>query len=180
MSLKKILISFTFIIVLLLIIPAVNANPVYNPYSLVFPYVISCIFGYFSTIGIEYLIGYGFIRRTQLEYNPFLKGIVLINLITYPIAQLIVIIFYSIMVPVYLIYVIISVEVFVIILECFLLFYWFKRHDKNGDMGFGKINSKLRIFSYSLIANIISFLIGSIIVLPFLPFTSIFYLYFYF
>ncbi|MBY9016021.1 MAG: hypothetical protein KGD68_10050 [Candidatus Lokiarchaeota archaeon] len=171
---KKILISFTFIIALLLIIPTVNANPVYNPYSLVFPYFISCIFGYFITIGIEYLVGYYFIRRSQLEYNPLLKGIALINLITYPIAQLIVILFYLIMVPDYFIYIIISLEVFIIILEWFLLFNWFKRHVENGVMGFGKINSKLRLFGYSLIANVISFLIGSIIVLPFLPFTSIF------
>ena len=88
MRLKKILISFTFSIVLLLIIPIVNANPVYNPYSFVFPYVISCFIGYNSTIVVEYLIGYSFIRRTQLGYTRFLKCIVFINLITYPLAQL--------------------------------------------------------------------------------------------
>ena len=180
MRLKKILISFIFIIALLLIIPAVNADVVYNPYSFVFPYVTSCIIGYHSTIGIEYLIGYGFIRRTQLENYRFLKGILFINLITYPLAQLVVIIFYLVMVPDYLISVIISVEVLIIILEWFLLFNWFKRNGNNGDMGFGKIISKSRIFGYSLIANATSFLIGSIIVLPFLPDTSIFYLFFFY
>lgn len=180
MRLKKIFISFTFSIVLLLIIPTVNANPVYNPYSFVFPYLISCFIGYNSTIGVEYLIGYSFIRRTQLEYTRFLKCIVFINLITYPLAQLLVIIFYLVMVFDYLILVIISVEVLIIILEWFLLFNWFKSHEKDGDMGFGKITSKSRIFGYSLIANVISFLIGSILVLPFLPDTSIFYLFYYY
>ena len=180
MRIRKILVSFTFFIILLSLIPIVEANPVVNYYYYYsfISYIVVCFIGYFSTIGIEYLISFGFIHRTQAEKKRFFKGILITNSITYPLAQLLVLIFFLVMVSDYLVLVILSVEVIVIFLEWFLLFTWLNRQSKNGDMNFVRNVSNFRVFIHSIIANILSFLFGSLMFLAIFPVISIFYLIF--
>jgi len=158
-------------VVFLVLIKETVANMGFTPLNYLPYYFMYCFIGYFLTVIIEYLIGYGFVGNSPF----FSKAIILTNLISYPIAQFILGVFYFIIYPQYLIYIIILVEFIVILMEWFLLYHFYKTCNKDGSNCFGRLNTRFRILYYCILANLVSYLIGSILFIFIFPETSIFF-----
>jgi len=157
----------TFLLVLLLLIlltPSIKANPVPpTPLDFSVSYFFTCIVGFFATILCEFGIGFFMIRKAKTVKPFFFKTILSVNAITYPLTQLIVYFFALITLPMYLIYVILLIEVFVIVSEWILITIFFKKNRSNHLLG--EAISSPYIFIYSLIANIVTYLIGLLILI---------------
>ena len=153
-------------VVFLILIQECLANMAVTPLTYLPYYYGSCIVGYFLTVIIEYLIGYRFADKSPF----YLKGILLTNFISYPIALFTLGLFYFIMYPQYLIYIVIIVEIMVILIEWFVLYHFYKKCDC-----LGKLNTKIRILNFSILANISSYILGSILFIGLFPETSLFY-----
>lgn len=153
----------TIILFLILLIPSISANPVPpTPQDISISYLFTCVAGFFLTIVCEFGIGFIMIRKARTVKPFFIKTIFSVNAITYPLTQLIVYFFALITLPMYLIYVILLIEVFVIVSEWFLVTTFFKR--KRDFALLGENNSIPYLFIYSLIANMVTYLIGLLLI----------------
>ena len=153
----------SIILFLILLIPQIKANPVYPSIQQLFePYLVICIFGFFGTVLCEYGIGYFLIHKARENKSPILKIIFTVNAITYPITQIFVYFFALITLPNYLGYVILLIEVIVIASEWLLITLTFKKRNEIHHLG--EYNSKSHLFIYSVIANMITYLLGLLVV----------------
>ncbi|MFX1592918.1 MAG: hypothetical protein ACFFCL_09510 [Promethearchaeota archaeon] len=153
----------SIILFLILLIPRINANPVYpTTHDLSGAFLIICTFGFFGTVLCEYGIGYFMIHKARENKSPIFKIIFSVNAITYPITQIFVYFFTLITLPNYLGYVILLIEVVVIASEWFLITLFFKK--RNEIYHLGEYNSKSYLFIYSSIANMATYLIGLLVV----------------
>lgn len=171
MQLKKALLKLSLIVLTFFpTIQFVCANPLFPPISLfevTIQYLLLCLFGFFIVIVIECSIGSLFTINKRLEPKFLLKNILIINAITYPLAQLIGIIFYFYYLPIFI------VEIFVIIAEWILVFNIFTKH-RTVEVEH-KFNLRILLFIFSLMANFLSFLVGVLIFInPYAHFWGLF------
>jgi hypothetical protein len=155
----KIYSVITLFLVLFHLIPVIKANPVaLTPQVMTVQYFITCVFLFFGTVGCEYAVGYYIIHNARDSKLEFLKVIFSINAVTFPITQIFVYFFALITLPNYLFYIILLIEIFIIISEWLLITLIFK---KNLEINyFEENNSKPRLLFYSVVSNMITYLIG--------------------
>ena len=151
------------LMLLLSLIPAVSANPVFiGPDLNDFFYVLVILpITFISTIIIEFVVIYLFLRNNGIEPLELRKPVIAVNFLTFPITQIIVIFFMEQYSPVNGL--ILLVELFPITLECFLYLKIFKYY--NQLKYFIPISVK-KTFLTLITANLITFTIGFLIYPP--------------
>lgn len=150
-----------FLMLLLSLIPLVSANLIFIGPDLHDLYYLLVILPnlLISTIIIEFVVIYIFLRNHGIEYLKLAKPVIAVNLLSFPITQIIVI---SFMNP----YSIINGSIFLVVLfpitlECFLYLKIFKYYNKLYYFLF-PISVK-KTFLTSITANSITFTIGLLI-----------------
>lgn len=162
-STKKVTFYISLILFLILQIPMIKANPVLPSFQFISVfYIVSCIFGFVGTIICEFFIGSLMIHDAR-KYKPFFfKVIFSINSITFPVTQLVVYFFMLSVFQIYIVYMILLIEIFVIVSEWLLINLILKKGRGNNILG--ESNSRSHLFLYSIIANMITYFIGVLIV----------------
>ena len=149
---------------LLSFIPLVSANPVYigpDLNDLIYLLVILPI-TFISTIIIEFVVIYVFLRNNGIEQFQLTKPVIAVNFLSFPITQVIVIFFMNQYTPINGF--ILLVELFPITLECFLYLKIFKYYNQLKYFEFPV--SVKKTFLTSITANLITFTIGLLIYPP--------------
>jgi hypothetical protein len=163
MQLKKsMLILCVFLLTKIFAMQSVRANPILPPlFDYISYYIFIAIIGFLITILIECSVGYSLINSKRIETKSLLKIIIIINMITFPFAQLLGIIFNIFLLP------LIIIEIIIIIFEWLLISnsYTKYRNKKFEDA----LNPKILLFIYTLIANALSLLIGFVVFGNFYP-----------
>jgi len=173
--------KFTFflsILFLILFLPVIRANPISpTPQQFSASYLTICIFFFFGTVACEFVVGYFIIHKARENKSHFLKLVLIVNAITFPITQMFVYFFALITLPNYLFYIILLIEIIVIVCEWLLITLIFER--SNIIEFFGITNSRPRLFLYSVIANMITYLLGLIFVYLWGVFSGVYFGFFY-
>jgi len=150
-----------FLMLLLSLIPLVSANPIFTGPDLSDFYYLLVVLPnlLISTIIIEFVVIYIFLRNHIFEYLKLTKPVIVVNCLSFPITQIIVISFmdqYSTINGF-----IFLIELFPITLECFLYLKIFKYYNQLHYFEFPV--SVKKTFITSITANSVTFTIGLLI-----------------
>ena len=149
---KSMLILCAFLLTSVSTTQFVRANGVALPiYNSIYDYLLMAIVGFFLTILTECLVGIFLINTNRLETKSLLKIIFTINAITFPFAQLLGLIFFIFLLP------LIIIEIIIIIIEWSLIYISYTKF-RNKQFEENR-NPKIVFFVYSLIANLLSFMV---------------------
>jgi len=168
MRIKKLL---YLVIIFVLLQDVVILNVYGNPVILYYfdPGFMAIIFGllYIFSSLVEYAIILQFIKKYVINRRKFVGAILIINLITYPPTQGVVYII-SLFTKTFFNYFVIIIEVFVIIIEYYLVKWQICKLIRSQfiDESIQPVKSK-KVFLAVLISNTITFIIGLLFILPF-------------
>lgn len=156
-----------FLVLLVLIIPQVKANPIALPIQFS-PFMgIYLIFLFIATISIEVFIILIFLRENRVvrTSRTFYKTVFAINLFSFPMTQLLAYIILDNLMTGNYIFLSILIEIFPITLECVLYLKFFK--DSNKILYFDHPVRNKAIIQSTITANLASFAFG---LFPFMGF----------
>ncbi len=162
MKFRNALITWLLLIIFILTIPNVNANPVpverislFDTKDVLFYFFIELPLMFLITFNAEFLVVYIFLNKKILNDSKIYKLVFTVNLFTFPITQ----IFASILgfvASFYFLIIYVSIEIIPITLECFLINSLFK----NSNNKYLKYPGLKKTTSIVITANLITFLIG--------------------
>ena len=155
-----------FLVLLVLIIPQVRANPVVVPMFQIHPFIMGIYlnFLFVATLAIEILIIKTFLKNNKIfeRSKEFYNSIFLVNLISYPMTQLFAFLIFESSLSDYdvasVLFNSILIEVFPIMLECVLFLKIFKKLNRTACF-VRSVNNKMIVKS-TITANLASFAFG--------------------
>jgi len=161
---KEAIICFLLLFIsTVLIVPISLANPVYVMPSPELPYAILLIVIFFINIVIEYIVIFLFLSHNILNPLKLFKSVFVVNLFTFPVTQLMALsisLFFPFVFGLHFV-----AELFPLISETILYLKINQILDRNGELDYPITRKKT--ITYTITANLITFLIGLIFLIPY-------------